>query len=136
MGGLILAVVSVSVLAVHIYLVTAGAGERGAVFAMGKFIFEQELDEEKCAAFPSLFKTQEGIKDVRINQDAGFFICLYDQNKWSSEAIIDAVQKHFQVSAYRYQPSAEELASSCPAFSEDSFMYRLGGFFENLFAKR
>ncbi|MCC5939375.1 MAG: heavy-metal-associated domain-containing protein [Lunatimonas sp.] len=135
-GALVLAGVLVVVLAMHIYMVTASEGQKGPVFAMGKFIFEQELDAEAQAAFSSVFKKQEGIKDVRINRDAGFFICLYDQKKWSTEAIIQSVQEHFQVSAYRYHPSTEELASSCPAFSKDSFIYRLGGFFENLFAKR
>ncbi|EON77242.1 hypothetical protein ADIS_2322 [Lunatimonas lonarensis] len=135
-GVWVLAAVSVAVMAAHIYVVTAGADRKGSAFAMGKFVFEQELDTETGAMFSGVFKQQEGIKEVRVNQEAGFFICLYDQNKWSSEAIIQSVYDHFQVSAFRYHPSAEELASSCPAISKDSFIYRVGEFFENLFAKQ
>jgi hypothetical protein len=46
---------------------------------MGKFIFEQELDADTGAVFSGVLKQQEGIKEIRVNQEAGFFICLYDQ---------------------------------------------------------
>ncbi|WP_209331609.1 hypothetical protein [Lunatimonas salinarum] len=133
---LVLAGVSVTALAAHIYLVNKGIDHKGPAFAMGKFIFEQELDGEAQAVFSDKLKAQGGIKDVRVNAEARFFICLYEQKKWSSDAIIHFVEEQFQVYAYRYHPSAEELASSCPAISQDSFIFRLGEFFEHLLNKR
>jgi hypothetical protein len=130
-----IAILLVTVLAVHIYQVTATKKNNGPSMAMSKILLHEELDSLTSLGVKFFIQENEGVKDTRINRSAGHAICLYDRNSNDVREIIEALNQKFELRATLFQPSAEELAMSCPAIDRNSVTYKLGNFFENLFAK-
>ncbi|WP_158859295.1 heavy-metal-associated domain-containing protein [Lunatibacter salilacus] len=130
-----IAVLLIGILAVHIYQVTAAKKSKAPSLAMSKILLHEELDSLSSLELKSFIQINDGVKDARINRAAGHAICLYDRNSADVRDIISSINQKFELQATLFQPSADELAMSCPAIDRNSVTFKLGNFFENLFAK-
>jgi hypothetical protein len=123
----------VSILAVHIYLVTRPKPGAITSLSMGRVDFESPLDSLEASSIVSKVRQLDGIKDVRMNSAAGHMICLYDRKSWSGDELTSWIVDEFSVQASFFRPTEEMLSQSCPAIDKSSLTYRLGAFFQEKF---
>ncbi|GMQ27839.1 heavy-metal-associated domain-containing protein [Algoriphagus confluentis] len=123
------------VLGVHIYQVTGKGMSDGPNWSMGKIEVSPDLDSTRVEAVQEEYLQRPYIRAFRINREQGHFILLYDRKQVSGDELAGELGEKLQVSASLYRPSAEELASSCPAIPKDSFTYQLGSLFQSIFTK-
>ncbi len=123
----------IATLAVHVYLVTQP--KQGAMpnMTMSRIDFDQPLDSLDAAKIKQYTSLINGVKEVRVNQNSGHLVCLYDRNKQAPQDIVEAITRDFYLTANLYQPSDEMLAQSCPAINKNSLTYKLGAFFQKTF---
>lgn len=119
----------------YIYYVTAAKKSQGPSPAMSKILIHEELVSLTSLELKSFIQINDGAKDSRINGSACHVICLYDRNSADVQEIISSINQKFRLQATLFQPSTEELAMSCHAIDRNSVTFKLGNFFENLFAK-
>ena len=102
---------------------------------MSKILIHEELDSLTSLELKSFIQINDGAKDSRINGSACHVICLYDRNSADVQEIISSINQELELRATLFQPLTDELAMSYPAVDRNSVTYRLGNFFENLYAK-
>ncbi len=132
-GAMVIVLLLVATLAIHIYMVTGAKANTGPNWTMSKIEIPQNLDKEQGDALKTELMAMEGVRSVRTNLPMGHIICLYDRKLYSGQELVDVIEEKWSFQASLYQPSAEELASSCPAIAKDSFTYQVGSFFQTLF---
>jgi hypothetical protein len=125
----------VLVLAVHIYMVTGKAVPEGPNWSMGKIEVATQVDSFSVNEIKQDFLEKPYIRAFRANIDQGHFILLYDRKQVSGDDLAAELGSKLNLQASLYRPSAEELASSCPAIPKDSFTYQLGSLFQSIFTK-
>lgn len=123
------------VLGVHIYQVTGKGAPQGPNWSMGKIEVASELNSAKVKEVQEKFLQKPFVRAFRVNLEQGHFILLYDRKQISGDELASDLGNQLQIQASFYRPSAEELASSCPAISKDSFTYQLGSLFQSFFTK-
>ena len=125
----------VLILAVHIYMVTGKTVSEGPNWSMGKIEVTDQLDSLSVNEIKQDFLDRPYIRAFRANLDQGHLILLYDRKQVSGDDLAAELGAKLNLQANIYRPSAEELASSCPAMPKDSFTYQLGSLFQSIFTK-
>ncbi|GAB2495813.1 heavy-metal-associated domain-containing protein [Algoriphagus taiwanensis] len=123
------------VLGVHIYQVTGKGAPEGPNWSMGKIEVADRMDTLQIDEVQQDYLQKPYIRAFRVNREQGHFILLYDRKQISGDELASDLGDQLQIQASFYRPSAEELASSCPAIPKDSFTYQLGSLFQSIFTK-
>ncbi|GGZ26261.1 hypothetical protein GCM10007049_18660 [Echinicola pacifica] len=128
----LMVILLVSILAVHIYMVTSSKPS-GPNWAMSQIDFNEDIDSLKSVAVSAGFLDMDGLKDARVNRVSDYMVVLYDRQKHSPHELVSQMNSKFDMKASLFQPSESELAASCPAIDKSSLTYQLGGFFQKIF---
>lgn len=123
------------ILGVHIYQVTGKGASKGPNWSMGKIEISDQPDTARLKEVQDEYLDRPYIRAFRVNRQQGHFILLYDRKQISGDELAKDLGEKLQINAALYRPSAEELASSCPAIPKDSFTYQLGSLFQSIFTK-
>lgn len=123
-------------LAVHIYMVIPKAdANQTANWQLGRITFEAPMDSATVAEAKSAIWKVPGIKQAVFNAKDGNLVFAYVNNgELNHDKVYSTFMSNGSFNAELYRPSETELAASCPAIDKSSITYKLGSYFQDLFA--
>lgn len=122
----------VAVLGVHIYLVTRPKAPDEHTIVMARIDIKEAFNKEQADKMAGWMNLQKGIDHVFINPETQIVVFTFLPIKTSANAIVSDFKTHFNLTAERYVPSAEEMKGGCPVAST-STSYKAVAFFKHLF---
>lgn len=120
-------------LTIHMYIVTKPSRGQVQALTLTRVDFPKGLDSLVSVQVQERMATWDGVRDVRVNVEQGFVICLHDLTLLDSEQIVAALNFHFNRGAVVFRPDAALVSQSCPAINKESLTYRLGSFLQKSF---
>jgi hypothetical protein len=115
-GALSVLVVLVMILGIHIYMVTKPKADAKTV-AMARIDIKQHIEEDDASAIEKWLSEQEGVQRVVLNRETNMIVFTFYPVKVSADQLAENLKYIFGIDATRYKPSAEQMASGCPAMS-------------------
>jgi hypothetical protein len=136
LGIAAIAILMISTLAIHIYMVTKPNAEYHTNWQLSRIDFEAPIDSVQAHVAISSIKRIEGVQRAILNAEAGTLVFAFDPQQYSSEKIYTHFQKMGFANTSLFIPTEDQLATSCPIMDKTSISYRIGVFFQNLFSGR
>ncbi|TXC76206.1 heavy-metal-associated domain-containing protein [Luteibaculum oceani] len=131
-------IVLVAILAVHIYMVTGnGPKHPTANWQLGKIDFQEPLDSLQTVSAKKAIWSVAGVKQAVFHPEGKNVVFAINTNgDLTHDKVYEQFSTKIDFQAELFQPSGEQLAASCPVIDEESITYKLGSYFQNLFASK
>lgn len=127
----------VATLAIHIAMVTPSGTPKNqtANWQLGKIDFASSLDSAQYKEAKKAIWQINGIKQAVIGTDRDNLVFAYTNNgDLTHEKVYENFSKNISFESSLFTPSADQMAASCPVIDKSSITYRLGNYFQDLFA--
>ena len=131
-GAGIALLLSVVVLAVHIYIVTRPKAPTANTLVMARIDFKKDINKDDASKITTWLYQQTGVNHVLCNPDGKLAVFTYYPVKTSPEQIVAKLNSSTPYLGERFMPSKSQLASGCPV-AATSFTYKASKFFNHLF---
>lgn len=130
--------VLVAILAVHIYMVTGnGPKNPTANWQLGKIDFEQPLDSIQKVEAKKAIWSVNGVKQAVFHPEGkNVVFAINTDGNLTQNKVYTTFREKIDFQATLFQPSSDQLVGSCPVIDEESITYKLGAYFQNLFASK
>ena len=119
------------VLGIHIYLVTKPQINEKTV-AMARIDIKQDISTTEASSIENWLSAQNGVDHVVYNGQSKMLVFTFYPIKTNASALADNIKTIFHVNAERFMPSAEQMASGCPAMSH-TFSGKVYAFVTHIF---
>jgi hypothetical protein len=121
----------VAVLGIHIYIVTKPKADAKTV-AMARIDIKQSINETEAGSIEKWLAEQTGVQHVALNRESNILVFTFYPIKVSANQLADNLKATFNINAERFRPSAEQMASGCPAMSH-TLSGKVYSFFTHIF---
>lgn len=125
--------VLVIILAVHIYDVTHREQLPTKHWQMARIEFAAPLDSPMAMQVQSYFHQHALVKYSHMNTEQGWLVFAFDNRNSDANSIYQSMKTKLPVATTLYNPSANDMAGSCPVIDKSSVTYKLGSFFQRIF---
>jgi hypothetical protein len=122
----------VTVLVVHIYIVTRPKAPDATTKIMARLDFKQGLKQDDADRITAWLYNQKGVDHVLCNQKSGIAVFTFYPVKTSADKITSDMRSELPYAVNRYMPSKEEMQSGCPV-GAGSVSSKIYSSFTNLF---
>ena len=120
-----------AILGIHIYIVTKPKADAKTV-AMARIDIKQSINETEAGGIEKWLSSQTGVDHVLLNRETNILVFTFYPVKASANQLADNLKATFNVNAERIVPSAEQMASGCPAMGH-TLTGKLYSFFAHIF---
>ena len=121
----------VAVLGIHIYIVTKPKANAKTV-AMARIDIKQRINEAKAGGIEKWLSEQTGVQHVVLNRESNIIVFTFYPVKANANELANNLKATFDVNAERFMPSAEQMASGCPAMGH-TLTGKVYSFFTHIF---
>ncbi len=121
----------ITVISVHIYMVTRPKPLDPNALAMARIDIKNDIKKEDAEKITTWLYQQKGIDHVLVNPDSKIAVFSFYPARVNANDIVMNFKKSFPYQAERFMPSAEEMAKGCPV-APTSTSYKVVNFFKNL----
>ena len=121
----------VAVLAIHIYVVTKPRVDANTV-AMARIDIKQSINDVEAGGIEKWLGEQTGVQHVVLNRQNNILLFTFYPVKASADQLAENLKTTFNINADRFMPSAEQMASGCPAMAH-TFSGKVYSFFTHIF---
>jgi thiosulfate reductase cytochrome b subunit len=104
----------VTVLAVHIYMVTRPKAPDATTKIMARLDFKQGLKQDDADKITAWLYNQNGVDHVLCNQKSGIAVFTFYPVKTSANKITSDMRYDLHYTVNRYMPTKEEMQGGCP----------------------
>lgn len=126
-----LGIALVTVLCIHIYVVTHTDKPNDKTVAMARIELKQVVTQQEADAIGGWLYKQEGVDHVLCNPVAGLVVFTYYPARQSADQIVSNFKSTFTYpNAIRYLPGEQDLKKGCPV-ATTSITYKVYSFFRN-----
>lgn len=112
--GLSTVLVLVSILVVHIYIVTRPKAPDATTKIMARLDFKQALRQDDADKITAWLYNQDGIDHVLCNQKSGIAVFTFYPVKTTADKITSDMRSELPYAVNRYMPTKEEMQGGCP----------------------
>ena len=109
-----LLVLLVTVLVVHIYMVTRPKVLPLDAVALARIDFKQPLTQDDVAKIKTWFKNQNGIQEIKCYAASSNAIFTFYPAKIDATKTVATFAQEMHYNATRFLPSKEEMMKGCP----------------------
>ena len=120
----------VAILGIHIYIVTKPRINDKTV-AMARIDIKQSINETKAGGIEKWLSEQTGVQHVVLNRESNIIVFTFYPIKANANELAENLKATFNVNAERFMPSAEQMASGCPAMAH-TFSGKVYSFFSHI----
>ena len=120
----------VAILGIHIYIVTKPRINDKTV-AMARIDIKQSINETKAGGIEKWLSKQTGVQHVVLNRESNIIVFTFYPIKANANELAENLKATFNVNAERFMPSAEQMASGCPAMAH-TFSGKVYSFFSHI----
>jgi hypothetical protein len=121
------------VLVYHIYTVTRTKNDFRTSRQLSRIDFTQKIDSLEATRLRYYVASLDGVESTYFNYSGNILVYTFYPEKQSSANVFDAVMKHGNYHAKKYEVNESDLAKGCPAMAKNSFSYRASSFVSSLF---
>ena len=120
----------VAILGIHIYVVSKPRITDKTV-ALARIDIKQSINETEAGGIEKWLSEQAGVQHVVLNRESNIIVFSFYPVKASASQLAENLRGTFHVNAERFMPSAEQMASGCPAMSH-TFSGKVYSFFSHI----
>jgi hypothetical protein len=121
------------VLVYHIHAVTRAKNDFRTTRQLSRIDFTEAPDSAEATRLRYYVAGMDGIQSTYYNYASHILVYTFSPEKQSSDKVFDAVMKHGNYHAKKYEVSEQDLAKGCPAMSQSSLSYRSARFVSSIF---
>lgn len=104
----------VTVLAVHIYLVSRPKPVDANLFAMARIDFKQDISQADAITITNWFNKQNGIQQFKCSPETKNAVFTFYPSKVDATKAVETFVKELHYNAVRFMPSKADLMKGCP----------------------
>lgn len=122
----------ITVLGIHIYMVTKPKAPDANTKIMARIDFRQKLNHSDADKITAWLYSQNGVDRVLCNEKSGIAVFTFYPVITSADKIVNSISSSLHYAVNRYIPSKEEMQAGCPV-GAGSVSSKLYSSFTNLF---
>ena len=126
------ALLLIVVLFVHIYMVYRPKAPDAYTEVMARIDIRQTITPADAGRISAWMYHQKGIDHVLVNPANNIVIFTFFPVKTSGDQVVNNFKSAFHLKADRFMPTAQQMASGCPAGGTSSYAYKIYKFISQI----
>jgi hypothetical protein len=132
LGTVAVLLLLITVLAIHIYIVTRPKAPDANTRVMARIDIRQPIGQADSAKITAWLYQQKGIDHVLCNPQSGIVVFTFFPLRTTGSQIVKDFKASLPYKADRFMPSEAQMQGGCPVAST-SFTYKVYDFFRHKF---
>lgn len=126
------ALLLVVVLFVHIYMVYRPKAPDANTRIMARIDIKQPINANQAEQIKAWLLHQKGVDHALVNPETSIAVFTFFPIKTNGDAVVNNFRSAFGLKANRFMPTAQQIASGCPAGGTSSFAYKIYSFINQI----